>query len=107
MEGSKRNDVFTRDQIVEIYAKFVRENKAHADRWQEKFRKEQQLKEEALARAKIAEDRLIELERSIIADDAMKVQAALEKAEKDELVRFEFEEVRVAYTFSFVMINIL
>ena len=95
MEVLERNDVFTRDQIVGIYAKFVRENKNLADRWQEKFRREQQLKEEALARAKRAEDRLMELEKSMIADGAKQMQAALEKAERDELMRFEFEEVRV------------
>ena len=106
MEGSKRNDVFTRDQIVEIYAKFVRENKALADRWQEKFRREQQLKEEAPARAKRAEDRLMELEKSLIADGAKKMQEALEKAERDELMRFEFEEVRLAQI-SIAMIKII
>ena len=37
MEVLERNDVFTRDQIVAIYAKFVRENKNLAGRWQEKL----------------------------------------------------------------------
>ena len=93
--------VMEKHQIIALYAKFVRENKTHMNHWQEKIRREQQLKEDALERAARAEGRLLalKLERKIPSEEEMKMRAALEKTEKEELMRFELEEVRISYIY--------
>ena len=86
---------FTAKQFVQIQDTFVRESAASNRRMQEQFKKEEDLKLKALARAERAEQLLYELEEKTLEDEEQQIQKSIEQNEKDALKQFEFEEVRV------------
>ena len=88
-----KNNVVGRDAVVAIYAEFSAKNRFITERWQQKIKEEELLKEHALARAEKAERRLMELEKKHTAEAQIRMENELKCKERDEIKMFEFEEV--------------
>ena len=86
---------YTAEQFVRIQNTFVRQSAAATQRWQKKFKEEEQLKNEAIARAERAELLLFELEEKAIEEEDLRIQKNTEQHEMNALKQFEFEEVGI------------
>ena len=84
----------TTEQFLRIQETFERESAAATQRWETKFQQEEDLKQEALARAERAELLLFELEEKAMEEEDLRIQRNTEQHEKNALKQFEFEEVR-------------
>ena len=84
----------TAEQFLQIQESFERESAAASQRWETKFQQEEDLKQEALARAERAEQLLFELEEKAMEEEDLRIQRNTELHEKNALKQFELEEVR-------------
>ena len=91
----------TAEQFLRIQETFKRESAAATQRWETKFQQEEDLKNEALARAERAELLLFELEEKAIEEEDLRIQKNTEQHEMNALKQFEFEEVGI------IMIHLL
>ena len=86
----------TAEQFLRIQETFERESAAATQRWETKFQQEEDLKQEALARAERAELLLFELEEKAFEEEDLRNQKKTEQQEKNALEQFKFEEVRMS-----------